>query len=122
MADRRARRELERLAEEVVPLLIARLDRSELGELEVRDGAWRVRVRRGGAGEEVTTVAATGSAAGRDQKGPRRATAGRRRTTAEGSAKPAAATGAGAQPARSVPGSLGTPSGNGETAPLEPVG
>jgi biotin carboxyl carrier protein len=42
----RGRRELLRLADEVLPALIARLAVSELGELEVRDGDWRVRLRR----------------------------------------------------------------------------
>ena len=38
-----------RLTAEVVPMLIERLTRSELGELEVREHGWRVRVRRPGA-------------------------------------------------------------------------
>jgi biotin carboxyl carrier protein len=37
---------LAHLAEEVLPALIARLDVSELGELEVRHDGWRVRLRR----------------------------------------------------------------------------
>jgi acetyl-CoA carboxylase biotin carboxyl carrier protein len=36
-----------RLAEEVVPTLIERLSKSDLGELEVRQDGWRVRLRRG---------------------------------------------------------------------------
>jgi acetyl-CoA carboxylase biotin carboxyl carrier protein len=35
-----------RLADEVVPTLIERLLKSDLGELEVRENGWRVRVRR----------------------------------------------------------------------------
>jgi biotin carboxyl carrier protein len=35
-----------RLADEVVPALIARLTNSQLGELEVRENGWRVRLRR----------------------------------------------------------------------------
>ena len=35
-----------RLADEVVPALIARLTKSDLGELEVRENGWRVRLRR----------------------------------------------------------------------------
>ncbi|MEP7359955.1 MAG: biotin/lipoyl-containing protein [Chloroflexota bacterium] len=35
------------LADEVVPALIERLSNSELGELEVRQDGWRVRLRRG---------------------------------------------------------------------------
>lgn len=38
---------LARLAEDVLPTLIARLDRSRLGELEVRHDGWRIRLRRG---------------------------------------------------------------------------
>jgi len=37
---------LAQLAEEVLPTLIARLERSRLGELEVRQDGWRVRLRR----------------------------------------------------------------------------
>jgi acetyl-CoA carboxylase biotin carboxyl carrier protein len=37
---------LDVLAEEVLPALIARLRASRLGELEVRSGDWRVRLRR----------------------------------------------------------------------------
>ena len=37
---------LARLADEILPALIARLDVSDLGELEVRHGGWRVRLRR----------------------------------------------------------------------------
>ncbi len=35
-----------RLADEVVPALIERLTKSELGELEVREAGWRIRLRR----------------------------------------------------------------------------
>ena len=35
-----------RLADEVVPTLIERLGRSDLGEIEVRQDGWRVRLRR----------------------------------------------------------------------------
>lgn len=38
---------LARLADEVLPALVARLDVSALGELEVRHAGWRVRLRRG---------------------------------------------------------------------------
>ena len=37
---------LEALTEEVLPALIARLRASRLGELEIRSGIWRVRLRR----------------------------------------------------------------------------
>jgi len=35
-----------RLADEVVPQLIERLTKSSLGELEVRENGWRIRLRR----------------------------------------------------------------------------
>jgi hypothetical protein len=35
-----------RLADELLPVLIARLEASGLGELEVREDGWRVRLRR----------------------------------------------------------------------------
>jgi biotin carboxyl carrier protein len=44
---------LDHLADEILPALIARLDSSDLGELEVRHGGWRVRLRR-----DLTPVAA----------------------------------------------------------------
>jgi biotin carboxyl carrier protein len=37
---------LERLAEGLLPALVAKLGSSGLGELEVREGSWRVRLRR----------------------------------------------------------------------------
>jgi acetyl-CoA carboxylase biotin carboxyl carrier protein len=42
------RQALTRLADELLPLLIARLGASGLGELEVRQDGWRVRLRRNG--------------------------------------------------------------------------
>lgn len=41
-----ARRVIAQLADDVLPTLIARLDRSRLGELEVRQDGWRIRLRR----------------------------------------------------------------------------
>jgi acetyl-CoA carboxylase biotin carboxyl carrier protein len=38
--------ELARVADELLPPLVARLGVSELGEIEVRQGTWRVRIRR----------------------------------------------------------------------------
>jgi acetyl-CoA carboxylase biotin carboxyl carrier protein len=45
-AGRGAAEGLSALTEEVLPALIARLRASRLGELEVRSGSWRVRLRR----------------------------------------------------------------------------
>lgn len=51
-----------RLADEILPTLIARLDRSRLGELEVRQDGWRIRLRRAVApdGAEAAPVPAAG--------------------------------------------------------------
>ena len=57
------RRTIMRLAEEVLPKLIERLAASELGELEVREDGWRVRLRRpketseAGSGTETKATA-----------------------------------------------------------------
>ena len=49
---------LEALTEEVLPALIARLRASRLGELEIRSGDWRVRLRRDPAATARTRSAA----------------------------------------------------------------
>jgi biotin carboxyl carrier protein len=49
---------IERLSEELLPALIAKLGATGLGELEIRQGAWRVRLRR----------PATASAGGRERR------------------------------------------------------
>jgi biotin carboxyl carrier protein len=53
------RRAIARVAEQILPALIARLSASELGELEVREGEWRVRLRRdpASAGNATTSPA-----------------------------------------------------------------
>ena len=58
-----------RLADEVLPMLIARLDASSLGELEVRGDGWRVRLRRGNNSEEAghPSAAAQRRSPGRDR-------------------------------------------------------
>jgi biotin carboxyl carrier protein len=60
-----------RLADEVLPTLIERLATSQLGELEVRESGWRIRLRRPD-GE----AAADGRAAPATAPGHRSATAG----------------------------------------------
>jgi biotin carboxyl carrier protein len=57
------------LADEVLPLLIARLGASGLGELEVRQGGWRVRLRRSLNGAEP--AAAPGHSAARQSPAAR---------------------------------------------------
>jgi len=50
---------LEALTEDVLPALIARLRASRLGELEVRTGDWRIRLRRDPKAAPRATVRAT---------------------------------------------------------------
>ena len=52
------RQTIARLAEELVPTLIERLASSDLGELEVRENGWRVRLRRPLAEAPVNGAAA----------------------------------------------------------------
>jgi acetyl-CoA carboxylase biotin carboxyl carrier protein len=69
--DADARRTIARLAAETLPRLIERLTKSELGELEVRDDGWRIRLRK------PVNGAQSGSAAARSQLDqPRRAASG----------------------------------------------
>jgi biotin carboxyl carrier protein len=53
---------LDRLADELLPALVAKLTATGLGEIEVREGSWKVRLRR-----------PAGAAAGRGAGAPRRA-------------------------------------------------
>jgi acetyl-CoA carboxylase biotin carboxyl carrier protein len=46
VGQRGGRRVIARLTDELLPVLIARLEASSLGELEVREDGWRVRLRR----------------------------------------------------------------------------
>lgn len=66
---------IDRLGAELLPALIAKLGATGLGELEVREGGWRVRLRRPGDG-----AAMTGSAASRDRR-----STGERERSARGS-------------------------------------
>ena len=45
---------IEHLAAEILPALIARLGVSALGEMEIRQDGWRVRLRRAPAGDDAT--------------------------------------------------------------------
>src|SRR6188768_3512330 len=49
--------QLARVADELLPPLVARLGVSDLGEIEVRQGSWRVRIRRASASRGETTAA-----------------------------------------------------------------
>ena len=58
--DRRAdHAEIERLASELLPALVARLSTTGLGEIEVREGPWKVRLRRPGGPPAAAAAAAT---------------------------------------------------------------
>lgn len=52
-----ARRTIARLAADTLPRLIERLTKSELGELEVREDGWRIRLRRPIAEREQASAA-----------------------------------------------------------------
>ena len=85
-----ARRTIARLAVDTLPRLIERLTRSELGELEVREEGWRIRLRRatGTIGEatsaapeardRVRSPSATGAAAHQDRSVGHRGAGSRR--------------------------------------------
>jgi biotin carboxyl carrier protein len=116
MTDKQRRRELDRLADEVVPLLIARLADSRLGELEIRDGDWRVRVRRERGTRAQQAASQTAGSSGGSAAHARERHVARRDAASE----PAPS---GPRPrAAALPGRLGTPSGNGANAGLEAVG
>ena len=52
-----------RLSDELLPALIAKLGATGLGELEVREGGWRVRLRRPGDGAAAAPRRASGARA-----------------------------------------------------------
>ena len=56
---------IDRLADELLPALVAKLGASGLGELAVREGSWRVRLRMPGDGRVVRRGAASGRGVGR---------------------------------------------------------
>ncbi|HVM31240.1 MAG TPA: biotin/lipoyl-containing protein [Candidatus Limnocylindrales bacterium] len=67
-----------RVADELLPLLAARLGSSSLGELEVRRDGWRVRLRRGvnGASDDGQPAARRAQAGSRPGHGERRGESG----------------------------------------------
>lgn len=56
---------IDRLTTELLPSLIAKLGATGLGELEVREGAWRVRLRRPASGRPVSPAGSSRERAGR---------------------------------------------------------
>ena len=69
-----------RLSDELLPALIAKLGATGLGELEVREGGWRVRLRRPGDGSAPST--------GRERRPGERERAARSGAGATGSHQP----------------------------------
>jgi biotin carboxyl carrier protein len=59
---------IDRLTDDLLPALVAKLGDSGLGEIEVREGSWRVRVRRP-AGEGASHARRSGDRASRAQPG-----------------------------------------------------
>jgi biotin carboxyl carrier protein len=59
---------IDRLTDDLLPALVAKLGDSGLGEIEVREGAWRVRVRRPG-GDGTGQTRRAGDRASRAQPG-----------------------------------------------------
>lgn len=103
---RRDREAIDRLADEVLPSLIARFGASDLGELEVKRGGWRIRLRRpldaGVAADSGPSPAPASVGKGGEGKRPGRA--------GHVSAGHVSA------------GHSGSASGNGQAAPLAAVG
>lgn len=89
-----ARTRMDALADDVVPALIARLEASGLGELEVRQGGWRVRLRRAPASAQASDAGMGGEGAARaGVPGPRPRTRGA--SSDNGAHRPLAAVGPG---------------------------
>ncbi len=57
--------EIDRLADDLLPALVAKLGASGLGELQVREDAWSVRLRMPGDARAVRRAGAAGRPAGR---------------------------------------------------------
>ena len=93
---------IDRLADELLPALVAKLGASGLGELDVREGGWRVRLRMPGDGRGARRAAAAGRGPGRMEPHASHTTG----APLAGSAAAAGATAASAAgaPAASAPG------------------
>ena len=97
---------MQRLSEAVLPALIARFEASGLGELEVRRGDWRVRLRKPDHGEVLAAPAARGGAS----------RAGGDGASGAGRSGAAASTGRGAALSAVGPGRVATAATGGGTA------
>ncbi len=120
---------IRRLADDLLPALVARLDASGLGELEVRTDAWRIRLRkpyeRRGPGSAAASPGsglhrAAGTVPGSTARGARPATATERHAHAEGTHPGTTPAVDGVQPgAGDDP--LATPGGSSDAAPGGPA-
>jgi acetyl-CoA carboxylase biotin carboxyl carrier protein len=63
---------IDRLTAELLPSLIAKLSATGLGELEVREDAWHVRLRRPGGGDPPVRERATSDRGTERDRGPER--------------------------------------------------
>ncbi len=69
---------LARLSESLVPALVQKLAASGLGELEVHEGDWRIRLRRSPGGQAPAPAPRRGAPAARHPRGARRTRTGPR--------------------------------------------
>jgi biotin carboxyl carrier protein len=74
------------LADDVVPTLIARLERSRLGEIEVRQNGWRIRLRRSLGSSDGADQNSAAPTRRSDKKGDRQATERPAETAGDGRA------------------------------------
>ena len=75
---------IDRLTDELLPALIAKLGATGLGELEVREGGWRVRLRRPAGDAAVDREPGPGAqAGGRSRRGGERSERAARPSRAE---------------------------------------
>ncbi len=100
-AERRAdHASIDRLADELLPALVAKLGASGLGELDVREGGWRVRLRMPAEGRGARRTPAS--------RGPGSATA-RPEPSAAAAARADGSAAAGTGSAATAPGAPGSP-------------
>jgi biotin carboxyl carrier protein len=101
---------IDRLADELLPALVAKLGASGLGELDVREGRWRVRLRMPGDGRAARRAANPGRAVARPE--------GHAPGSGHAASGPAAP--APGVPASRTPGPAAPPSDDRSSAPLVP--
>lgn len=114
---------IDRLVDELLPALVAKLSATELGEIEVREGAWKVRLRRPANGRVPSRRSSDRSSerASRSQPGHEGHGHARGATESHRSARAtsSAATGPQATPASDTNGSSPPPLAVGPGRPIE---